>query len=103
MTVEDVQQAQFFYLWGILFNKKGVPVMEYDKRDQGSFPPWSRIPSLQEMTDEAGVDHDRFIQLIKEQKTIEEIARIMEISPQTVQSLHHHFMHYGIGSVMGGD
>ena len=46
------------------------------------------------MTDEVGVDHDRFIELIKEQKTIEEIARIMAISPKTVQSLHHHFMHY---------
>ena len=77
--------------------------MGYDDKNKGSFPPWSRIPSLQEMADDAGVDHDQFIQLIHQQKTTEEIARTMGISQETAFSLHHHFMHYGISSVMGGD
>ena len=77
--------------------------MDSNNMNKGSFPPWSRIPSLQEMADEAGVDHDLFIQLIHQQKTIEEIAQAMAISQETARSLHHHFMHYGISSVMGGD
>ncbi len=77
--------------------------MEDNQRDKGSFPPWSRIPSLQEMTAEAGVDHDRFIQFIKNNRTAEEISRQMGISVETAEALYEHFMHYGISSVIGGD
>lgn len=75
----------------------------YNDPDKGSFPPWSRIPSLQEMTAEIGVDHDVFIHLIEKGETIEAIAKQMEISEKTVESLYDHFMRYGISSVIGGD
>lgn len=77
--------------------------MEYKQRDKGSFPPWSRIPSLKEMTAEVGIDHDQFLHLIQKGKSAEEIARQTETSLETVRSLYEHFMHYGISSVMGGD
>lgn len=75
----------------------------YDEPDKGSFPPWSRIPSLIEMTAEIGVDHDMFIHLIEKGATIEAIANQMGISEKTVESLYDHFMRYGISSVIGGD
>ncbi len=77
--------------------------MEDNQQAKGSFPPWSRIPSLLEMTAEAGVDHDRLIQLIENNRTPEEIARQMGISVETARALYEHFMHYGISSVIGGD
>lgn len=76
---------------------------DYNERNKGSFPPWSRIPSLKEMTSETGIDHDQFISLIASGLTAEEIARQMEISQETSRALYEHFMHYGISSVIGGD
>lgn len=70
---------------------------------QGSFPPWSRIPSLQEMCREAGVDFDELLESIKKGKSEEEIAKDLKLSEMTVESLCQHFNHYGISSVMGGD
>ncbi|ABI68231.1 helix-turn-helix domain-containing protein [Syntrophomonas wolfei] len=70
---------------------------------QGSFPPWSRIPSLEEMSREAGVDFDELLDCIKNGKSKEEIAEEFRVSEETVESLHQHFLHYGISSVMGGD
>ena len=37
MIVRAVQQAQFFYLWAFLINKKGVLVMDMIK-EPGVFP-----------------------------------------------------------------
>lgn len=75
----------------------------YKDYDKGSFPPWSRIPSIIEMSAEIGVDHDRFIEFIQEGKSPDFIAAEMEITVETVRALYDHFMRYGIGSVMGGD
>ena len=36
-----------------------------DNNGTGRWPPWSRIQSLNEMTEEAGVDFDEFIDLLK--------------------------------------
>lgn len=70
---------------------------------QGSFPPWSRIPSLKEMTEEAGIDFDQFILLIQLGYTTGQIAQNLQISENTAMSLKEHFFKYGISSVMGGD
>ncbi|HZJ84432.1 MAG TPA: helix-turn-helix domain-containing protein [Syntrophomonadaceae bacterium] len=70
---------------------------------KGSFPPWSRIVSLSEMTREAGIDFDEFIEAIKNDLSVEEMSRKFEISTTTIKQLREHFFHYGISSVMGGD
>lgn len=75
----------------------------YNDPDKGSFPPWSRIPSLKEMAEDIGLDHDLFIELIEKGDSAESIAEQMGISPVTARSLYDHFMRYGISSVMGGD
>ncbi|MEN6462962.1 MAG: helix-turn-helix domain-containing protein [Syntrophomonas sp.] len=74
-----------------------------DKRIKGSFPPWSRIPSLAEMTSEAGINFDCFVQCIKEDLSIEQMADKFKVSHTTIESLQDHFLRYGISSVMGGD
>lgn len=77
--------------------------MDFTKYEKGSYPPWSRIPALQEMTEEAGVDFDQFIQGIKEGKNTAEMAREFQVSQPTIALLEDHFWHYGISSVTGGD
>lgn len=70
---------------------------------KGSYPPWSRIPSLQEMSREAGVDFDQLLQSFQEELSIKELAARFEVAEETMICLHDHFLHYGISSVMGGD
>lgn len=74
-----------------------------DNNGKGSFPPWSRIPSLQEMTLEAGIDHDRFLDSIQKGQSLQAMAEQFQVSEATVKSLYEHFIHYGISSVIGGD
>ncbi|MDD2585197.1 MAG: helix-turn-helix domain-containing protein [Syntrophomonadaceae bacterium] len=70
---------------------------------KGSFPPWSRIPSLKEMTEETGIDFDKFVDCIKEGVSTVEMASMFDVSSQTIENLRGHFYKYGISSVMGGD
>lgn len=69
----------------------------------GRWPPWSRIQALNEMTEEAGIDFDQFIESIKNQASITEMSEQFQVSETTIESLQNHFFHYGIGSVQGGD
>ncbi|HWP97032.1 MAG TPA: helix-turn-helix domain-containing protein [Syntrophomonadaceae bacterium] len=71
--------------------------------EQGSFPPWSRIPSLQEMSQEAGVDFNQLIQSFQEGLSPKDLAVRFGVSENTMACLQDHFQHYGISSVMGGD
>ncbi|MDD3269627.1 MAG: helix-turn-helix domain-containing protein [Syntrophomonadaceae bacterium] len=71
--------------------------------NQGSFPPWSRTVSLNEMTAEAGIDFDQFISSIEQGLSNREMAERFNLSEAGVQSLTEHFFQYGIGSVIGGD
>ncbi|MDD2620393.1 MAG: helix-turn-helix domain-containing protein [Syntrophomonadaceae bacterium] len=73
--------------------------MEY----RGSYPPWSRTVSLNEMTGEAGIDFDQFVSCIEEGMSNSQMAERFQLSEAAVNSLTEHFFHYGIGSVMGGD
>lgn len=72
-------------------------------QDKGSFPPWSRIPSLVEMTADAGIDYDDFIECIKQNQSVEQMANHFRVHTTTVESLQDHFFKYGISSVIGGD
>ena len=69
----------------------------------GRWPPWSRTQALNEMTEEAGIDFDQFIESIKNQNSIAEMSEQFQVSEKTIESLQDHFFHYGIGSVQGGD
>jgi hypothetical protein len=69
----------------------------------GRWPPWSRMQSLNEMTEEAGIDFDQFIESIKNQASIAQMSEQFQVSEKTIESLQDHFFHYGIGSVQGGD
>jgi len=71
--------------------------------DKGSFPPWSRTPSLEEMSREAGIDFDELIAAFKQDLSIATMAQRFEVSEATVASLWEYFQHYGVASVMGGD
>ena len=70
---------------------------------KGSFPPWTRIPGLNEMCAEAGVDFDRFIEDIKNDTSLNDMATKYGVSKDTISLLQEHFMKYGLSSVMGGD
>lgn len=72
-------------------------------RDAGSYPPWSRIPSLQDMCREIGIGHDQLIEAIGQGLTAEQAAQRMRVSTGTMDSLYEHFYRYGISSVQGGD
>lgn len=71
--------------------------------DKGRFPPWSRIPSLEEMSQEAGIDFDELITAFKQDLGIAAMTQRFEVSEETITSLLDHFQHYGVASVMGGD
>ncbi|MGS0764319.1 helix-turn-helix domain-containing protein [Syntrophomonas curvata] len=74
-----------------------------DNRGKGSFPPWSRIQGLDEMCAEAGVDFDSFINDMKANVGIREMAAKHKVSLDTMSLLQEHFIKYGLSSVMGGD
>ncbi len=77
--------------------------MRTDQENQGSFPPWTRLPSLEEMAGVAGINGAEFIQEIQGGCDIETLAEMFQVSPETIECLYDHFMKYGVGSVMGGD
>lgn len=69
----------------------------------GRFPPWSRVPSIVEMTAEAGIDYDQFTACLKQGLSEADMAVRFGVREETISSLADHFWHYGVGSVMGGD
>ncbi|MEA1960005.1 MAG: helix-turn-helix domain-containing protein [Bacillota bacterium] len=78
--------------------------MEFSKPEEQSFtPPWSRTQSLQELTSEAGINFDAFIDCMKENKSIDEMAKQFQVQNETIESLEEYFLKYGISSVIGGD
>lgn len=91
------------------FDPVGVftPVKEaIDKTMDDNFVsrvPWSLEPSLKEKTDDLGIDFDRFIDGLKNNKTDTEIAEEFQVSQEAVAALREHFVHLGIQSVVGRD
>lgn len=65
--------------------------------------PWSSEPSLKEMTREVGVDFDRFIQGIKDDKSDSEMAQELRVPEELICRLKDHFYTHGIHSIMGQD
>lgn len=65
--------------------------------------PWEAGPNLKEMTDEIGIDFDRFIEDIGANKTDMEMASEFGVTEKAVANLREHFYRKGLGSVMGQD
>jgi len=70
---------------------------------KGRYPPWSMRPSLKEMTEELGIDHDALVSCFQKDCSNQDIAVRFGINPETAERLRDHFLRYGIGSIMGGD
>lgn len=71
--------------------------------DFRSRAPWSSQPSLKEMTLDVGVDFDRFIEGLKNNRSDMEMAGELGVSPKTITHLRSHFERYGIQSIEGQD
>lgn len=65
--------------------------------------PWSLEPSLKEKTDELGIDFDRFIEGLKNDTSVNEMAEKFQVSPETLSALKEHFIRLGIQSIVGQD
>ena len=76
---------------------------DYREQSDGHGPPWGWQPSLEHMAREAGVDFNRFLELVKQQVAEDQMAAVLRVSPQTIRSLKDHFMSFGVDSVQGQD
>ncbi|MBO8137470.1 MAG: helix-turn-helix domain-containing protein [Desulfotomaculum sp.] len=65
--------------------------------------PWTTETSLVTKTEEVGIDFDRFIDGLKNNKTDAEMASEFGVTEKTISYLKDHFMRYGIGSTIGQD
>ncbi len=65
--------------------------------------PWSLEPSLKEMADEVGVNVDRLIVGIENDKTDSEMAQEFNVPEKLVYHLRDHFYTHGLDSVQGQD
>lgn len=65
--------------------------------------PWEAGPNLKEMTDEIGIDFDRFIEFIGANKSDSEIAEELGVSEKAINCLKNHFYTKGLGSTVGQD
>ena len=65
--------------------------------------PWEAGPNLKEMTDEVGVDMDRFVEAIGANRTDMEMASEFGVSEKTIEALKEHFYSKGIGTTVGQD
>ncbi|WP_148133419.1 helix-turn-helix domain-containing protein [Candidatus Formimonas warabiya] len=74
--------------------------MEEDFRSR---TPWNWQPYLSEMCEEVGVNYDRFMEGLANNKSDMEIAGELDVNPRAIGHLREHFENYGIGSVLGQD
>jgi len=65
--------------------------------------PWEAGPNLKEMTDEVGIDMDRFVEAIGANRTDMEMASEFGVSEKTIDALKEHFYSKGIGTTIGQD
>ncbi|HHW44788.1 MAG TPA: helix-turn-helix domain-containing protein [Desulfotomaculum sp.] len=65
--------------------------------------PWSTEPSLKRKAEEVGIDVDRLIDGIREDRTDAEMAEEFGVTEKLICHLRDHFMRYGVGSIMGQD
>ncbi len=71
--------------------------------DYVSRAPWSLQPSLKQMTEEVGVDFDKFIESLKVGRSDMEIGQEFSVSGKVIEHLREHFEKYGVHSIVGQD
>jgi len=74
-----------------------------DQEHYVSRVPWGLEPSLKEKTDEVGIDFDRFIDGLKNNKEDSEMAEEFQVSSEAIKNLREHFERLGLNSVVGRD
>jgi DNA-directed RNA polymerase specialized sigma subunit len=72
-------------------------------QDYQSRVPWSRELSLKEKAAEVGVDFDRLMRLMAQNRNDTEMAEELGVPEALVRHLRRHFETYGVHSVMGQD
>ncbi|MHB9094969.1 MAG: helix-turn-helix domain-containing protein [Eubacteriales bacterium] len=65
--------------------------------------PWEAGPNLKEMTDEVGIDMDRFVEAIGAGKGDMEMSQEFGVGEKTVACLKEHFFRKGLGTTVGQD
>ena len=65
--------------------------------------PWQAGPTLKQVTDEVGVDMDRFVEMIGANRSDTEMAQEFHVSENTIASLKDHFYTKGLGTTVGQD
>lgn len=65
--------------------------------------PWGLEPSLKEKAEEIGVDFDRFMEGLKNNKENHILAKEFNVSPEAISQLREHFQRLGIDSIVGQD
>lgn len=65
--------------------------------------PWEAGSNLKELTDEVGIDMDRFVESIGANKADTEMAAEFAVSEKTIASLKDHFYRKGLGTTVGQD
>lgn len=65
--------------------------------------PWEAGPNLKELTDEVGIDMDRFVEMIGANRSDSEMAQEFDVSEKTIDCLKNHFYSKGLGTTVGQD
>lgn len=65
--------------------------------------PWEAGPNLKEMTDEVGIDMDRFVDAIGADRSDMEMAEEFGVSEKTVARLKEQFWRKGLGTTVAQD
>ncbi len=65
--------------------------------------PWETGPSLKEMTDEVGIDLNRFVEAVGADKSDTEMAAEFGVGEKTVTCLKEQFYRKGLGTTVGQD
>ncbi len=65
--------------------------------------PWEAGPNLKEMTDEVGIDLDRFVDSIGANRSDMEMAQEFGVSEKTISQLRNQFYTKGLGTTVGQD
>lgn len=65
--------------------------------------PWEAGPNLKELTDEVGIDMDRFVEAIAADKSTDEMAAEFGVGVKTITALKEYFFHKGVVTTIGQD
>ncbi len=71
--------------------------------DFRSRAPWSLQPDLKQKTEEVGIDFDRFISYLANNRSDTEMSKEFGVSEKVIMNLRKHFERLGVQSIVGQD